>query len=46
MGEKILITINNIYHSLVYLEGHPNNYLITSAKSLIYHFLFIKGEVI
>jgi len=32
----ILIIINNIYHSLVYLERHPSNYLITNGKSFIY----------
>jgi hypothetical protein len=42
----MLITRNNIYHSLVYLEGHPSNYLIISGKYPIYHFLFIKGEAI
>jgi hypothetical protein len=42
----ILITRNNIYHSLVYLKGHPSNYLITSGKYLTYHLLFIKGEII
>jgi hypothetical protein len=41
----ILVTTNNIYISLVYLEGHPNNYLIINGEHLIYptcHFLFTK----
>jgi hypothetical protein len=50
MGENITkvisIIINNIYHNLVYLEGHPSNYLITSGKFPTYHLLFIKGEAI
>ncbi len=27
----ILVTRNNIYLSLVYLKGHPSNYLITNG---------------
>jgi hypothetical protein len=42
----MLITRNNIYHSLVYLEGHLSNYLITSGKYPTYHLLFIKDEAI
>ncbi len=42
----IVITRNNIYHNLVYLEGHPSNYLITSGKYPTYHLIFIKGEAI
>jgi len=42
----ILVTRNNIYPSLIYLEGHPSNYLVNNGKHLIYHtyhFLFTRG---
>jgi hypothetical protein len=42
----ILITRNNIYHSLVYLKRHPSNCLNTNGKYPTYHLLFIKGEAI
>ncbi len=38
-----LITKNNIYPSLIYLKGHPNNYLVTNDKYHTYHLLFIRG---
>jgi hypothetical protein len=36
----ILVTRNNIYLNLVYLKGHPSNYLVTNGKYPIYHLLF------
>jgi hypothetical protein len=39
----ISVTKNNIHPSLIYLEGHPSNYLVTSGKYPTYHLLFIKG---
>jgi hypothetical protein len=38
----ILTTINNICHNLVYLEWHPNNYLITSGKYPTYHLICVE----
>jgi hypothetical protein len=37
---KIIITTKN--NILIYLEGHPNNYLIISDKYFIYHLLFTR----
>jgi hypothetical protein len=29
----ISVTKNNIHPSLIYLEGHPSNYLVTSDRT-------------
>jgi hypothetical protein len=38
----ILVTRKNIYLNLVYLKGHPNNYLVINGKYHTHHLLFNK----
>jgi hypothetical protein len=38
----ILVSRNNIYPNLTYLEGHPSNYLIINGKHPTHHFIFTK----
>jgi hypothetical protein len=39
----ISVFTNNIYLNIVYLEEHPNNYLVINGKYFTYHLLFTRG---
>ncbi len=40
----ISITKNNIHPSLIYLEGHPSNYLVTSDKTWDFFLTHLSGH--